>query len=156
MSQTDIIQISLDERTIVRRNADIEHERKVAIFDLLEGNSFTLSDGPAGPYDLVLSLEENRLVMNLRDAAQAPLKKLKLELRPFRRLIKDYFLVCESYFDAIKHASPSQIEAIDMGRRGLHNEGSEMLRKRLAEQVEMDGNTARRLFTLICVLHIRG
>ena len=151
----DIIRIKLDEKSIVRRNADIEHERKVAIFDLLEENSFGLKTTP-GPYDLILRLEETRLIMDVRDEGTNPLEEIKLQVAPFRRIIKDYFLVCESYFSAIKTASPSQIEAIDMGRRGLHNEGSEILRERLADKVELDRNTARRLFTLVCVLHIRG
>ena len=151
----DIVKIALDEKSIVRRNADIEHERKVAIFDLLEENQFTLRAAP-GPYDLVLRLEETRLVMDIRDEGGTTLEEIRIQITPFRKIIKDYFLVCESYFAAIKTASPSQIEAIDMGRRGLHNEGSELLRDRLAQQVEMDLGTARRLFTLICVLHIRG
>ncbi|MBI1181579.1 MAG: UPF0262 family protein [Alphaproteobacteria bacterium] len=151
----NITSIRLDEKSIVRRNADIEHERKVAIFDLLEDNHFVLASAP-GPYDLVLRLEESRLVMEARGADGTLLEEIKLQVTPFRRIIKDYFLVCESYFSAIRTASPSQIEAIDMGRRGLHNEGSELLRERLAQQIEMDLGTARRLFTLICVLHIRG
>ena len=151
----DIIRIKLDEKSIVRRNADIEHERKVAVFDLLEENVFSLRSVP-GPYDLVLRLEETRLIIEVRDEGTNPLEEIRLQVSPFRRIIKDYFLVCESYFSAIKTASPSQIEAIDMGRRGLHNEGSEMLRERLTSQVDMDLATARRLFTLICVLHIRG
>ena len=151
----DIIRIKLDEKSIVRRNADIEHERKVAVFDLLEENTFGLKSAP-GPYDLVLRLEETRLILDVRDEAANPVEEIRLQVSPFRRIIKDYFLVCESYFSAIKTASPSQIEAIDMGRRGLHNEGSELLRERLASQVDMDLATARRLFTLICVLHIRG
>jgi uncharacterized protein (UPF0262 family) len=151
----NIVQIRLDEKSIVRRNADIEHERKVAIFDLLEENQFALRSAP-GPYDLVLRLEETRLVLDIRDESGTTLEEIRIQITPFRKIIKDYFLVCESYFAAIKTASPSQIEAIDMGRRGLHNEGSELLRDRLAQQVEMDLGTARRLFTLICVLHIRG
>lgn len=151
----DIIKIRLDEKSIIRRNADIEHERKVAVFDLLEENSFVLKSAP-GPYDLVLRLEETRLILDVRDKGEGMLEEIKLQVSPFRRIIKDYFLVCESYFSAIKTASPSQIEAIDMGRRGLHNEGSELLRERLAQQVDMDLATARRLFTLVCVLHIRG
>ncbi len=151
----DIIRIKLDEKSIVRRNADIEHERKVAMFDLLEDNRFDLKSVP-GPYDIVLRLEETRLIIEVRDEGSNPLEEIRLQVATFRKLIKDYFLVCESYFSAIKTASPSQIEAIDMGRRGLHNEGSEMLRERLAQQVDMDLATARRLFTLICVLHIRG
>jgi len=156
MSHKDIVNISLDERTIVRRNADIEHERKVAIFDLLEENHFSLKNGLSAPYDLLLAVQENRLIIHVRNGSELPLEDIKLDLRPFRRLVKDYFMVCESYFNAIKTSSPSQIEAIDMGRRSLHNEGSDLLRDRLARKIEMDDNTARRLFTLVCVLHIRG
>lgn len=151
-----IINVSLDERTVVRRSPEVEHERAVAIFDLIEENQFALLDGVTGPYSLHLSIEENRLVIDVRDAGESPVDKVTISLSPFRRVVKDYFTVCESYYQAIKRSSPSQIEAIDMGRRGLHNEGSELLRERLAGKIEMDGNTARRLFTLICVLHIRG
>ena len=151
-----IAKLSLDERSVVRRNADVEHERQVAIFDLLEENSFVPAAGHAGPFDLRLSIEENRLVLDLRALDESPLERIVLPLAPFRGIVKDYFLICESYFSAIKRASAAQIEAIDMGRRGLHNEGSELLRERLAEKVAVDHNTARRLFTLLCVLHIRG
>ncbi|HZS83406.1 MAG TPA: UPF0262 family protein [Stellaceae bacterium] len=151
-----IAKITLDEKSVVRRNADIEHERQVAIFDLLEENSFEPISGQPGPFHLRLSLEDNRLVLDLRSLDDEPLERILLPLAPFRGIIKDYFLVCESYFTAIKRASPMQIEAIDMGRRGLHNEGSELLRDSLAEKVALDLNTARRLFTLLCVLHIRG
>ncbi len=151
-----IINVSLDERTVVRRSPEVEHERAVAIFDLIEENQFALLDGDEGPYSLHLSIEENRLVIDVRTAEETRIDKVMISLSPFRRVVKDYFTVCESYYQAIKRSSPSQIEAIDMGRRGLHNEGSELLRDRLAGKIEMDGNTARRLFTLICVLHIRG
>ncbi|HEX9642168.1 MAG TPA: UPF0262 family protein [Candidatus Krumholzibacteria bacterium] len=151
-----IVNVSLDERTVVRRSPEVEHERAVAIFDLIEENSFSLIDGGTGPYSLHLSIEESRLAIDVRGGDEAPIDKVMISLAPFRRVVKDYFTVCESYYQAIKRASPSQIEAIDMGRRGLHNEGSELLRERLAGKIEMDGNTARRLFTLICVLHIRG
>jgi len=150
-----IVSVSLDERTVVRRSPEVEHERAVAIFDLIEENSFYLIDRE-GPYSLHLSIEENRLVIDVRLADETPLQKVMISLNPFRRVVKDYFTVCESYYEAIKRASPSQIEAIDMGRRSLHNEGSELLRERLSGKIEMDDNTARRLFTLICVLHIRG
>lgn len=148
--------VTLDERSVVRRNADVEHERAVAIFDLLEENTFALKSGQQGPFHLHLSIEENRLIIEVRALAGDTLDRIALPLAPFRGIVKDYFLICESYYAAIRRASPSQIEAIDMGRRGLHNEGSEMLRERLAERVEMDLNTARRLFTLVCVLHIRA
>jgi uncharacterized protein (UPF0262 family) len=124
--------------------------------DLIEENSFALVEGPAGPYDLSLGIEDNRLVLDIGNERAEPLAKHILSLTPFRRIVKDYFTICESYYEAIKRSSPSQIEAIDMGRRGLHNEGAELLRDRLAGKIELDANTARRLFTLICVLHIRA
>ncbi len=151
-----IAKITLDERTVVRRNADIEHERAVAIFDLLEENTFAPIAGYDGPFHLALAIEENRLILDIRDANDVSFERIALSLAPFRGIVKDYFLICESYFAAIKRASPTQIEAIDMGRRGLHNEGSELLRERLADKVVVDLGTARRLFTLVCVLHIRG
>ena len=146
----------LDEHTVVRRSAQVEHERKVAIYDLLEENHFDPIGDHGGPYNLHLSIEENRLVFDIRDADDSALTRFSLPTTPFRKIIKDYFLICDSYYQAIKTSSPSQIEAIDMGRRGLHNEGSELLRERLGERIEVDFDTARRLFTLICVLHIRG
>ena len=151
-----IAKVSLDERTVVRRSAEIEHERAVAIFDLVEENSFAPAGADSGPYSLHLSIEEGRLVLDIRHEDEQPIGKVMLALGPFRRVVKDYFTVCESYYAAIKTASPSQIEAIDMGRRGLHNEGAELLRERLVGKIAIDGNTARRLFTLICVLHIRS
>lgn len=147
--------IMLDERTVVRRSAEVEHERAVAIYDLLEENYFA-PVGHDGPFSLHLSIEENRLKLDIRDEAEQPLTAITLALSPFRRLVKDYFTVCETYFEAIRSASPSRIEAIDMGRRALHNEGSELLRERLDGKVTLDLETARRLFTLICVLHIKG
>jgi len=151
-----IVKITLDERSVVRRNADIEHERAVAIFDLLEENSFALAGDAPGPFHLHLGIEENRLVLDIRSTDETTVDRVLVPLSPFRSIVKDYFLVCETYFQAIRSASPSRIEAIDMGRRALHNEGSELLRERLAERVTVDLNTARRLFTLVCVLHIRG
>mgnify|MGYP001077251483 FL=1 len=151
-----IAELVLDERTVVRRSPDVEHERKVAIFDLLEENSFAPVGSPGGPYLLHLAFEENRLVFDIRLDSDTPHGKVMLSLSPFRKLIKDYFLICESYYDAIKTAAPAQIEAIDMGRRGLHNEGSQLLKDRLDGKIEVDFDTARRLFTLICVLHIKG
>jgi uncharacterized protein (UPF0262 family) len=155
-SDRRIVKITLDERSVVRRNADIEHERAVAIFDLLEENSFAVAGDAAGPFHLHLGIEENRLVFDIRSTAEEPVDRVVVPLTPFRGIVKDYFLVCETYFQAIRTASPSRIEAIDMGRRALHNEGSELLRERVAERVTIDLNTARRLFTLVCVLHIRG
>ena len=158
MAGTDqrIAKITLDERSVVRRNADVEHERAVAIFDLLEENSFTLVAGTPGPFHLHLGIEENRIVLDIRSSDDAQIERVLLPVTSFRSIIKDYFLICESYFNAIRTQSPSRIEAIDMGRRALHNEGSEVLRERLAERVVIDLNTARRLFTLVCVLHIRA
>ena len=155
-SDQRIAKILLDERTVLRRNADIEHERAVAIFDLLEENSFAPVAGAPGPFHLHLGIEENRLVLDIRSTADQPIERVLLPLTPFRSIVKDYFLVCDSYFKAIRNASPSRIEAVDMGRRALHNEGSELLRERLAERIAVDLNTARRLFTLLCVLHIRS
>ncbi|MDO8290137.1 MAG: UPF0262 family protein [Parvibaculum sp.] len=155
-SRYRIAGLVLDERTVMRRSPDVEHERKVAIFDLLEENSFTPQGSDGGPYLLHLAIEENRLVFDIRLENSEPHGKIMLSLSPFRKIIKDYFMICESYYDAIKTAAPAQIEAIDMGRRGLHNEGSELLKERLNGKVELDFGTARRLFTLICVLHIKG
>ena len=151
-----IQEIHLDEETLVRRSPDIEHERNVAIFDLIEENYFKPNGSDGGPYSLHLSIQDGRLVFDIRLLDEEPHSAIMLSLTPFRRIVKDYFLICESYFDAIKTAAPSQIEAIDMGRRGLHNEGSEILKARLDGKIEVDFDTARRLFTLICVLHIKG
>ncbi len=151
-----IVEISLDERTVVRRSPDVEHERAVAIYDLTEENYFFPAGQDCGPYHLHLAISENRLLFDIRSDAGDPVATVSLALLPFRRIVKDYFAVCESYYEAIRSASPSKIEAIDMGRRGLHDEGSELLRDRLDGKIELDCDTARRLFTLICVLHIRG
>jgi len=151
-----IINLTLDEHTVLRRSPEVEHERSVAIYDLLEDNRFAPVDDSSGPYSLHLSIEEQRLIFDIRTETEGPVGRVQMSLKPFRRIIKDYFTVCESYYAAIKTATPSRIEAIDMGRRGLHNEGSELLRERLAGKIEIDENTTRRLFTLLCVLHIRG
>ncbi|MCH2394564.1 MULTISPECIES: UPF0262 family protein [Oceanibaculum] len=151
-----LVRITLDERTVVRRSPEVEHERAVAIYDLLEDNSFAPAGHEGGPYHLSLSIEDNRLVMDIRTTDELRVAEVQLAIGSFRRIVKDYFTICESYYQAIRRASPSQIEAIDMGRRGLHNEGSELLRERLSGKVEIDFKTARRLFTLVCVLHIRG
>ena len=157
MSQSRLVNITLDEKTLVRRSPEVEHERAVAIFDLLEQNHFAPQITQAGPYSLHLRLEENRLVFDIRDEQdRQTVHEVGVLLTPFRRIVKDYFTVCESYYAAIKTASPSKIEAIDMGRRGLHNEGAMVLRDRLDGQIDIDEDTARRLFTLLCVLHIRG
>jgi len=151
-----IANITMDEKSVVRRSPQVEHEQKVAIFDLLEENQFVPVGGFPGPYNLHLRIEEDRLIFDVRNEEDAALGEITLSAKSFRRIIKDYFLVCESYFDAIKTKAPSQIEAIDMGRRGLHNEGAELLRDRLEGKAEIDLDTSRRLFTLICVLHVRG
>jgi len=151
-----IVEIDLDERTVVRRSPDVEHERAVAIYDLTEENYFRPAGDDSGPYRLHLSIAENRLLFDIRSDADEAVSTVTLPLLPFRRIVKDYFTVCESYYEAIRTASPSKIEAIDMGRRRLHDEGCEILRDRLEGKTELDFDTARRLFTLICVLHIRG
>jgi uncharacterized protein (UPF0262 family) len=151
-----IARIHLDSGSIVRWSREVEHERQVAVFDLLERNSFALEGGFGGPYLVELSLRDANLVFSVQAENGPDETEVVLSMRPFRRLIKDYFLICNSYFEAIKNASPSRIEAIDMGRRGLHNEGAEKLADVLAGKVRLDDETARRLFTLICVLHVRG
>ena len=150
-----LVDVELDE-TIGRSTPDVEHERAVAIFDLIEENSFAPVNDEEGPYRLKLALAESRLVFAIFRENGEPVVTHILSLTPFRRIIKDYYLICESYYDAIRSSTPSQIEAIDMGRRGLHNEGSQTLMDRLAGKIEMDFDTARRLFTLVCVLHWRG
>ncbi|GGD06244.1 UPF0262 family protein [Aureimonas glaciei] len=150
-----LIAIDLDE-TIGRATPDIEHERAVAIFDLIEENRFQPSGLPEGRFRLKLSLIDKRLVFDIRDEANAAVVTHILSLTPLKRIIRDYFLICDSYYEAIRSATPSQIEAIDMGRRGIHNDGSETLRDRLAGKIDLDLDTARRLFTLICVLHWRN
>lgn len=150
-----IAAIELDEKSIARWTPEVEHERNVAIFDLLEDNHFELTTGRNGPYRMVLSLRDATLVFALEDSAGETIE-LTLSAKPLRRVIKDYFMICESYFGAIRGAAPGRIEAIDMARRGLHNEGAEVLQDAMADRVKMDSNTARRLFTLVCVLHLRG
>ena len=153
-----LCQIEIDEKGLVRPTPEIEQERRVAIFDLLEENSFALPpradrDLPAGPYRLHLGIREGRLVFDIATEAGDKAAEFHLSLGPFRQVVKDYFQICESYFDAVKRLPPSQIEAIDMARRGIHNEGASILRDRLGGKAEVDTDTARRLFTLICVLH---
>ncbi|MEM9015176.1 MAG: UPF0262 family protein [Pseudomonadota bacterium] len=150
-----IVKIDLDERSLARATADIEHERKVAIYDLLEENYFKPVGADSGPFELYLSNVERRLVFDVRSEGGAPLGQIHLSMTPFRKIIKDYFMLCESYYDAIRNAAPAQIETIDMARRGMHNEGSEILQERLRDKIELDMNTARRLFTLICSFHMR-
>ncbi|KQP55315.1 hypothetical protein ASG40_09350 [Methylobacterium sp. Leaf399] len=144
--------VTLDEDSIGRGNPDQEHERAIAIFDILEDNHFSIP-GREGPFALTLGLVENKLSFAIRHESGGPAMTHLLSLTPFRRVIRDYEMICESYFNAIKTASPTQIEAIDMGRRGLHNEASELLRQRLEGKVDLDHDTARRLFTLVFALH---
>lgn len=154
-----ICHIDIDDKTIIRRNADIEHERRVAIFDLLENNRFVpkvaMPENYQGPYSVLLRMEDNRLAIDLSTETKDALSTLVVPLSPLRSIIKEYFLICDSYYAAIKKASPRHLEAIDLGRRSLHDEGSEILRSRIADKVDIDFDTARRLFTLICVLQIR-
>jgi uncharacterized protein (UPF0262 family) len=151
-----LVAITLDESSIGRSGPDIEHERAVAIYDLIEQNSFCPADHDGGPYALHLSMAENRLVFDIRLADGTPVSAHLLSMTPFRKIVKDYFMICDSYYAAIRTATPERIEAIDMGRRGLHDEGSNILMDRLKDKVTVDFDTARRLFTLICVLHWKG
>mgnify|MGYP000042950523 CR=1 FL=1 len=150
-----IVNIFLDEETLGRYSPEIEHDRAVAIFDLLEENYFAPITGELGPFILYLSIKEKRLILSVCDEADNKIFKFDLPLSYFRSIIKDYFLICESYYSAIKVSSPSKIQAIDMARRGLHNDGSEILIERLKKYVEVDFDTGRQLFTLLCVLHSR-
>jgi uncharacterized protein (UPF0262 family) len=154
MADPRIIDVELDERTIIRRSDEIEREKNVAIFDLLEGNCFQ-PEGLDGPFRVRLRIEEGRLAIDLKDEADEPLDTVRLNLARFKRPVRDYFGICESYFKAVRSDSPKGLEAIDMARRAIHNEAAELLRECLAGKVEMDFDTARRLFTLICVLHIK-
>ncbi|WP_293676919.1 UPF0262 family protein [uncultured Phenylobacterium sp.] len=146
--------VELDEDSLAAASRDQEQERQIAIFDLLEENYFFPEGAGGGTYDLRMGLLENRLVMDIRGPGYE--RRHILSLSPFRTLIKDYFMICDSYYQAIRNSTPQQIEALDMGRRGLHNEASEVLRRRLEGKIETDMDTARRLFTLICALHWRG
>jgi uncharacterized protein (UPF0262 family) len=151
-----LIEITLDEKSTGTANANIEHEREVAIFDILEGNSFALEGRDDGPYKLQLGIIEDRLVFTVANEVGETLVTHMLSLTPLKRIMKDYFMICESYYEAIRTAPPSRIQAIDMGRRGLHDEGSQVLSERLAGKINVDLDTARRLFTLICALHWKG
>jgi uncharacterized protein (UPF0262 family) len=156
-----LIEVTLDETGLAPPTPEIEQERRVAIFDLLEENRFALPgrDGrpaPTGPYRLRLSIRDRRLVFDLATETDEKAGEFHLSLTPFNQVVKDYFQICGAYFDAVKRLPPAQIEAIDMGRRGIHNEGSRILMERLEGKVETDMATARRLFTLLCVLHFKG
>ncbi len=158
---TRITNITLDDANLPPPTPEIEQERKVAIFDLLEDNTFVLPERegrvvPTGPYHLGLSIRDKRLVFDVATEDAEKAAEFHLSLGPFRQVVKDYFQICESYFEAVKKLPPSQIETIDMARRGIHNEGSRVLQERLAGKADVDTDTARRLFTLICVLHFGG
>ena len=154
-TRAKLIDVELDE-SIGRSTPDVEHERAVAIFDLIEENSFAPIGHAGGPYRLNISLVDSKLVFAIRTEEGIDVATHILSLTPFRRIVKDYFMICESYYEAIRSSTPSRIEAIDMGRRGIHNEGSQTLKDRLTGKIEVDFDTARRLFTLICALHWRG
>jgi len=151
-----LVAVTLDESSIGRSNPDVEHERAVAIYDLIEDNVFRPTSHAGGPYVLHLAIDGTRLVFDIRSADGKPVIAHLLSLAPFRRIVKDYFTVCDSYYAAIRTASPDRIEALDMGRRGLHDEGSHILMERLKNKVDLDFDTARRLFTLVTVLHWKG
>lgn len=151
-----LVAVTLDEASISSSNRDIEHERAVAIYDLIEENSFAPVGHDDGPYALTLGITENRLVLDIRRENGKPVIAHLLSLSPFKRIVKDYFLICDSYYAAIRTATPDRIEAIDMGRRGLHDEGSRILQDAIKSKVKVDFDTARRLFTLLCVLHWKG
>jgi uncharacterized protein (UPF0262 family) len=151
-----LVEVTLDEKSIGRSNPDVEHERAVAIYDLIEENSFVPEGRKGGPYTLQLGMTENRLVFDIKTAKGEAVMAHLLSMTPFRRIVKDYFMICDSYYQAIRTATPDRIEALDMSRRAIHDEGSRLLMERLQRKVRVDFDTARRLFTLICVLHWRG
>lgn len=155
-STDKLVSVNLDDTLSRTFSADVDHERKVAIYDLLESNTFKVEGKDSGPYELNLSIDGTRLVFDITDKTGETCAVIGLALSPLRRIVKDYYGICESYYQAIRTASPSQIETIDMARRGLHNEGSDVLKDRLDGKITVDTDTARRLFTLVCVLHWRG
>jgi uncharacterized protein (UPF0262 family) len=154
MTDQRLASVALDEATLPSATAEIEHERRVAIFDLVERNAFAPEAADAGPYGLKLSLQDNRLVFDITGVDFA--RTYALSLTPLKTVLKDYLMICDSYYEALRGSSPSQIEAVDMGRRGLHNEGAELLKARLDGKVAIDHETARRMFTLVCALYRRG
>ena len=155
-AQNRIVAVTLDEESIGRSGPDIEHERAIAIYDLIEQNLFAPEGAGGGPFTLHLAITGNRLMFDIRREDGAPVVAHLLSLTPFRRIVKDYFMICDSYYQAIRTATPDKIEAIDMGRRGIHDEGSRILQDQIKRKIEIDFDTARRLFTLICVLHWKG
>lgn len=156
LPKSRLIAISIDPKSVGKPNANVEHEREVAIFDILDGNSFALDGQDDGPYKLVIGTVDDRLAFTIGNETTDALMTHVLSMTPFKRILKDYFMVCESYFQAVRTAPPAKIQAIDMGRRGLHDEGSRLLQERLAGKITVDFDTARRLFTLISALHWKG
>ena len=154
MGDPRIIDVRLDDRTIIWRNADVEQERRIAIFDLLEENHFAPT-GHDGPFRILIRIEDNRLAIDIAGEDGTPLDTVRLGLARFRRPIRDYFAICDSYFKAIRSDTPAGIETVDMARRGIHNDAAELLKDQLEGRIDVDFDTARRLFTLICVLHIK-
>lgn len=155
-SRDRISEITLDPKSVARANANIEHEREVAIFDILDGNAFAVEGLDSGPYKLHLALAEDRLLLSIATEPGDALGEHTLALTPLKRIMKDYFMVCESYYEAVRTAPPSRIQAIDVNRRALHDEGSQLLRDKLMTRIVVDADTARRLFTLVCALHWKG
>jgi len=156
LSKDRLSVITLDQKSLGRTNANIEHEREVAIFDIIDGNSFAIEGFDDGPYTLNLGLADDRLQLNIGSALNPALLQHSVPLTPLKRIMKDYFMVCESYYEAVRTAPPARIQAIDVSRRSLHDEGSVVLRERLASKIVVDSDTARRLFTLLCALHWKG
>lgn len=156
LSRDRLVAIVLDEATLGRSNPNVDHEREVAIYDLLDENSFALKDRDSGPYKVLLSIAQDRLVFNISDENDSEIVTHFLSLTPLRRVMRDYFMVCESYYEALRCQPPAKIQALDMGRRALHDEGSKLLAERLDGKIIVDGDTARRIFTLICALHWKG
>lgn len=156
MSRDRLIEITLDQKSLGRANPNIEHEREVAIFDILDGNAFTVCGMETGPYRLHLGIVDDRLQMMVRDENSEPVASHQVPLTPLKRVMKDYFMVCDAYYDAVRTQPPAKIQAIDLNRRTLHDEGSTILAEKLAGKVVVDADTARRLFTLLCALHWKG
>lgn len=155
-SRDRLIEITLDQKSLGRANANIEHEREVAIFDILDGNSFAVDGMEAGPYRLNLAIVDDRLQLTVRDEDSEPVAAHSVPLTPLKRVMKDYFLVCDAYYDAVRTQPPAKIQAIDLNRRTLHDEGSKILAEKMSGKVTVDADTARRLFTLLCALHWKG
>jgi uncharacterized protein (UPF0262 family) len=155
-SRDRLVDITLDAKSLGRANSNIEHEREVAIFDILDGNAFRIEGMDAGPYKLALSLADDRLLLAISPSNEAETIEQSVALTPLKRIVKDYFMICESYYEAVRTAPPARIQAIDVSRRALHDEGSSLLKDKLLPKIVVDDDTARRLFTLVCSLHWKG